>query len=310
MSTPDAPGIARWPFVAGDLLLLGAATALVLNGHRPLAPAETLAVAGLCAVGAWIMILPFLREHAAAVKLHEQAGLADTARQIGDLHTLSEHIRESTARWHTIQEGARQAAETATGAVDKVGEEARMFTEVLGRANDQEKQTLRLEVDKLRRGGTEHLQVLVHVLDHIHALYHAAARNGVSPLVTQLGQFRAACLDAVRRIGLTSYEARPGDTFDPNTHQTPEGRDPAPDSKIGTTIACGYTYQGQPVRRILVTLDAPVDSPSAAVEFAEVSAVIQGSEISAVSGLAGLAGLVEEDDDTVPELPLDGGTPV
>ena len=289
MSTPEVPRIARWPFVAGDLMLIAVAAGLVFLGNRPLQPHEVLSVAGLCAIGAWLMILPFLREHTAAVRLHEQAGLADTARQIGELQSLADHIREATSQWHTIQSGARQASETATEAVDRVSAEARAFTEVLGRANDQEKQALRLELEKLRRGGTEHLQVLVHVLDHVHALYQAAARNGATPLVTQLGQFRAACLDAVRRIGLASYEAKPGDAFDPNVHQTPEGREPVPESRIGATIACGYTFQGQPVRRILVTLQEPaaLDRPVGTVP-----------------------GMIEEEDDSVPELPLDGGTPV
>lgn len=247
----------RWPFVLADAVLLAAATALVLNGNRPLALHEVIAVAALCALGAWIMILPFLRDHAAAVKLQEQAGLADTARQIGDLQSVAAHIREATAQWQSIHEGARKASETATGAVERVGAEAKAFTDFLARTNDQEKQAMRLELEKLRRGGTEHLQVIVHVLDHVHALYQASARNGATPLTTQLGQFRGACLDAVRRIGLASYEAKPGDAFDANVHQTPEGREPAPGARITSTVACGYTYQGQPVRRILVTVESP-----------------------------------------------------
>ncbi|MCW5559059.1 MAG: hypothetical protein KIT22_14670 [Verrucomicrobiae bacterium] len=263
MSVPEPPRIPPLPFLIGDLVLIAAAAALVLLGHRPLETAEVLAVAALCAVGAWVMVLPFLRQHAAEVRLREQAGLADTARQIGDLQTVAESIREATARWQDIHDAARQAAETATDAADKVTAEARSFAEALGRANDQEKQAMRLEIEKLRRGGTEHLQVLVHVLDHIHALYQAAARHGNNPLTMQLGQFRGACLDAVRRIGLVSYEARPGDPFDPSAHQTPEGREPAEGARVASTIACGYSYQGQPVRRILVMLTDDVSGTPA-----------------------------------------------
>lgn len=293
MSTVEVPRIVRWPFVAGDLVLLAVAAGLVFHGSRPLQPHEVIAVASLCAAGAWIMVLPFLREHAAAVKLQEQAGLADTGRQIGELQSLAAHIREATAQWHTIQEGARQASETATDAVQRVGAEARAFTEVLGRANDQEKQAMRLELEKLRRGGTEHLQVMVHVLDHIHALYQAAARGGATPLVAQLGQFRSACLDAVRRIGLASYEARPGDVFDAAVHQTPEGRDPGSEARIVATIACGYTFQGQPIRRILVTVNSG--------ETGSLGSPIP-SELRGNDDATG--------DERTPELPLDGGTPV
>lgn len=267
MSEPESPRISPAPFLIGDALLIAGAVAVVLLGHRPLETPEVLAVAALCGLGAWMMVLPYLRQHAAEVRFLEQEGLAGTAQQIGELATLAESIREATARWQDIHEGARKAAETATGSVERVTAEARTFAEVLGRANDQEKQAMRLEIEKLRRGGTEHLQVLVHVLDHIHALYQAAARHGATPATTQLGQFRGACLDAVRRIGLVSYEARPGDPFDAATHQTPEGKEPAEGSRVTSTIACGYSYQGQPVRRILVTVgdggDARVSSENA-----------------------------------------------
>ncbi|MBN8247536.1 MAG: hypothetical protein J0L84_08840 [Verrucomicrobia bacterium] len=289
MSDPESPRISPAPFLIADGLLVGGAAALVLLGHRPLEGLEVLAVAALCALGAGVMILPYLREHAAEVRLREQAGLAGTAQQIGELETLAQSIREATARWQDIHDGARRAADSATGSVEKVTAEARSFAEVLGRANDQEKQAMRLEIEKLRRGGTEHLQVLVHVLDHIHALYQAAARHGNNPVTTQLGQFRGACLDAVRRIGLVSYEARPGDPFDPSSHQTPEGKEPAEGSRVAATIACGYSYQGQPVRRILVTV-GPTESGLPTSD--RTASVVR-----------------EASDDPALELPLDEGGP-
>jgi len=44
--------------------------------------------------------------------------------------------------------------------------------------NDSEKTTLRLEVEKLRRGELEWLQALVHILDHVFALHTAAMHSG------------------------------------------------------------------------------------------------------------------------------------
>ncbi|MBX3731582.1 MAG: nucleotide exchange factor GrpE [Verrucomicrobiae bacterium] len=261
MAAIAPPRLPRWPFVVGDLVLVTAAATVVLLGHRPLTPSHALVIAGLCAAGAWVMILPFLKEHAAAVRLQEQLGLADTARQIGELRSVADAVRDTTAQWQAIHDGTLQASRAAATTVEQVTKEARDLTEALGRANDQEKQALRLEAEKLRRGGTEHLQVLVHVLDHVHALFQAAARHGNTPLVTQLGQFRAACLDAVRRIGLVSYEAQSGEPFDPTAHQTPESREPGPGARIASTIACGYTYQGQALRRILVTVAEEETSP-------------------------------------------------
>jgi molecular chaperone GrpE (heat shock protein) len=107
-------------------------------------------------------------------------------------------------------------------------------------------------------------------------------RSGQQPLIQQLGQFRAACLDTVRRLGLVAHEARPGDEFDPRYHQTPDGKDPAPGAKIAGTIAAGYSYQSQPVRRILVaiqkdepTAPAPTGSESAPEPAAESSSALE-----------------------------------
>ena len=56
--------------------------------------------------------------------------------------------------------------------------EVRQFTEFMQKMNDSEKAALRLEVEKLRRGEGEWLQVLVRILDHVFALHAAAVRSG------------------------------------------------------------------------------------------------------------------------------------
>ncbi len=244
----------RWPFFLADALLVAFGGFVSLTATWPLSHWDLLAVVLCFIVGCWFGLLPFLREHTAAVKLWEQANLAAAAQQLGQVQDVANHIRQATAQWQSINEAAAKAAGTATAAVEKVTAEARAFTEFLGKANDQEKAALKLELDKLRRGGTEHVQVIVHMLDHIYALFQAARRSGVPSVVNQLGQFRGACTDAARRVGLATYEAQPGDSFDAQVHQTPDGQAPPAGTRIESTVACGYTYQGQPVRRILVSI--------------------------------------------------------
>lgn len=276
MPIPEAPKISKWPFLLGDALLVGAGAFILHTNPWPIPPIPLGLAVGCFVTGAWLAINPFVREHAAAVKLWEQANLAEAAQQIDQLATLANQIAGATGQWQSVQEVAGRTVASAGELATKMNQEARAFAEFIQRANDQEKQTLRLENEKLRRGEGDFLQVMVHLLDHIFALFGAAVRTGQQPLIQQLGQFRAACLDTVRRLGVVAHEARPGDEFDPRYHQTPDGKDPAPGTRIAGTIAAGYSYQSQPVRRILVaiqkdepTAPTPTEGESAPVPAAE-----------------------------------------
>src|SRR5262249_25442517 len=124
------------------------------------------------------------------------------------------------------------------------------------KANDSEKATLRLEIDKLRRMESEWLQVLVRMLDHVYALNLAAVRSGQPKLMEQLGNFQIACRDAARRVGLTPFAPNPSERFDAERHEVLDGNgQPAADSTISETIATGYTFQGRLLRPALVRLN-------------------------------------------------------
>ena len=64
-----------------------------------------------------------------------------------------------------------------------------------------EKAHLRLEVEKLRRGETERLQIIIHVLDHVFALFQAAEHSGHPDLIDQLGHFQKACRKPCAALG-------------------------------------------------------------------------------------------------------------
>jgi hypothetical protein len=57
------------------------------------------------------------------------------------------------------------------------------------------KNHLRLEIEKLRRGEGEWLQVMVRVLDHVQALHLAGQRSGQRNLIEQLTHFQNSCRD-------------------------------------------------------------------------------------------------------------------
>jgi molecular chaperone GrpE (heat shock protein) len=130
-------------------------------------------------------------------------------------------------------------------------------SEFLTRANDGEKATLRLEIEKLRRGEKDSLQVVIHLMDHCFALFQAAAASGQPQLIQQIGNYRNACIDATRRVGILPYEAQPGEPFDAERHEIADGSTPPTGATVGRTVAWGYTIQGEGIRRIQVALTAP-----------------------------------------------------
>jgi molecular chaperone GrpE (heat shock protein) len=254
MPIPEAPKLVKWPFLLGDALLVAFACFILKTASWPLSRWEIAAVAPCFGIGAWLAILPFLREHKAAVKLWEQTNLVEAAQQLDQLVTVANQISAATTHWQSVQDSAAKTVAASDELARRMAGETKGFAEFFQRAEAQEKAAMRLEIDKLRRGEGESLQVIVHLLDHVYALFLASVRTGQPQLTQQLGQFRAACLDTVRRLGVVAHEAMPGEDFDPKAHQTPDGQEPAAGSKVAGTIACGYTYQGQPVRRILVAV--------------------------------------------------------
>jgi hypothetical protein len=167
------------------------------------------------------------------------------------------------------------------------------------KASDSEKATLRLEVEKLRRGEGQWLQVLVNLLDHVFALYQAGSRSGQPNLEAQLGRFQEACRDVVRRVGLVPFEAQTDEPFDPAKHQLPDDDPPpAPDARVGQTLAAGYAFQGQLVRRSLVVVRpagsesgppqtaAQAQPPAAREEAASTAGVVQPTSANAPENAA------------------------
>jgi molecular chaperone GrpE (heat shock protein) len=265
MNDRTPPALNKWPFLIADLLLVGVAAFIVQQNPRPLAFPQTLLCVGLVALGAFFSILPFLLEYRAAVRLAEGDHLNETVAQIQNLEAVASHIKDATAQWQDIQAAAGNTARAAGEIAERMGVEVREFTEFLKKANDSEKAALRLEVEKLRRAEGDWLQILVRILDHVFALYQAAARSGQPELVQQLGHFQNACRDVARRIGLLPFAADADEVFDANRHKLPDSQTAPEGARVAETLATGFTFQGRLLRPALVKLKpagGTADAPS------------------------------------------------
>jgi molecular chaperone GrpE (heat shock protein) len=255
MSNQLEPKLSKWPFLTGDGLLLVTAWFLYSRSALPLGAWQIAFIVFCVAAGACLTIVPFVLEHRALVKLAEANSLTTVVAQVQKLETIGAEISNATGRWQFVQEAADKTAAGAKSLSEQMQAHLQGFTEFMQRANESEKATLRLEVEKLRRAEADWLQVLVRTLDHIHALHSAGVRSGQANVVEQLTQFQYACHDAARRVGLTPFAAEPSEPFDRQKHQVMGGNgEPPKDAIVAETLAAGYTFQGRLIRPALVRL--------------------------------------------------------
>ena len=274
------PTLPKWPFLVGDALLLGCAYFIYAQSVLPLGPRE-LSLGVVCiAGGAILAVIPFLLQYRGDWRLAESQGLTDAVAQIKNLEEVAANISGATSRWQFVQENADKTAAAAKALSDQMTIEVKAFSSLVQQSIDKEKETLRLEVEKLRRAESDWLQVVVRILDHVYALHQGALRSGQPNVADQIGRFQAACRDTVRRIGLTPFTGVPDELFTPEKHQVlKEAGEPGPEAKITETIATGFTYQGRLLRPALVRTDEPsAPRPSADVE------PTKPSEVESVAG--------------------------
>ena len=255
MNDRNAPTLSKWPFYLADAGLLALAFWVFVHYPHPLAPWAAGLMAA-CVIGAALIALwPIRTEYETAVRAFEADRLVTVTETLRDLKQVSQLIQQATGQWQGVQEHAGKTTQTAREIAERITSEARAFTEFMAKANDSEKSTLRLEVDKLRRGESQWLQVLVHLLDHVHALYQAGLRSGQPNLAAQLGAFQTACRDLVRKVGLVPIDAETDQPFDAAQHDVVDGQiQPEGPTQVAQVVATGYSFQGQVLRKPIVVV--------------------------------------------------------
>jgi molecular chaperone GrpE (heat shock protein) len=253
-----------WPFLVADAFFLGVGFFIFWQADRPLLWWEAGCLVLCAALGAGAFITPFLKRAANSTTLLQAQTLANTVEKIQKLDQLASQISNSTAQWQVVQDTSAKTVQTAKELSQSMAAEMADFTDFLQKANDTERTHLRLEADKLRRAETEWLQIVIRILDQVHALFQAAVQSGQPELSGQIGQFQNVCRDIPRRVGLTALTAQSGEPFDAKRHQLLKDAPSPENALIQDTLAPGYAYQGQLVRRVLVQLQEPPPVPPSA----------------------------------------------
>jgi molecular chaperone GrpE (heat shock protein) len=245
--------VPKWIFLIGDAGLMIFGYFFVLRSPAPIHHWEI--AAGCVAVGAILGVIPFILDYRAMGRALEVNALGAVAEKIQNLEKLAAQISSATKEWTNAQVQAEKTSTVAKEIADRMTEEIRLFSEFMEKMNDSGKATLRLEVEKLRRGELEWLQVLVNILDHIFALHAAAVRSGDAKFAAPITTFQNVCRDTARRLGLTPFAAEPNEPFDAERHQVAGSKETPPaGAVVAETIGSGYTFQGRLLRPALVRL--------------------------------------------------------
>lgn len=258
MSQSTAPRLQKWPFFVADIFLLGTAVWIVSQAAKPLSMWPLICAAVCVALGAWVCVTPFLKQYQADLQFAEAEKLATTVENLDNLRSFTNQISFATAQWQNIQENSTKTVNAAKQIADGIAADAKAFSEFMLKANDAEKAHLRLQIEKLRRGEGDWVQLVVHLLDQVYALHQAAVRSGQQNIIAQLTQFQQVCRELARRVGLVPVEAKIGDAYDAKAHALPDGHPtPAAGASVTQLLASGYTFQGRPVRNPLVVVKTP-----------------------------------------------------
>ena len=260
------PRLSKLPFLIGDVLLIAAAIYVALFGQF-LGQWQYVAIISALAFGAWLFAWPFVLEFRAATKIAEASALDDVTAKIQGLDKVTSSIASAILEWQHLQQSSTQFVTSAQHIAEQMTDEARRFGELMSKLHENEKNHLRLEVEKLRRAEGDWLGVTVRMLDHVHALHTAGVRSGQQNLIDQLGGFQNACRETARRLGVVPMLPETDVPFDVERHQLLEGAKPAPGAVVGDILAPGYTFQGQVIRLPVVavkeTKEAKAEKPKA-----------------------------------------------
>jgi molecular chaperone GrpE (heat shock protein) len=256
----------KWPFLLGDVVLLGLAYFLYLHVRMPPGRWEIFWFVLVVVLGAVLAVVPFLLEYRTAVKMVEIGAMTYAMPQAKNLEELAAQIGAATAQWQGVSEHSAGAVKAAQEIANRMSAEMTGFSEFMKKVNDGERANLRLELEKMRRAEGEWVQLVVRLLDHTYALYQAAVRSGQTNVIEQITQFQNACRDVTRRAGLIAFAPAANEPFDAKWHHSTDSQAVSmSDARVRDTIATGYTYQGKMVRPALVSLQNPPPAGSEAI---------------------------------------------
>lgn len=251
---PLPVSVPKWPFLMADIIFIGLGywISTLIQGEPQSWQIISILV---CAVlGAGFAVAPFYFEYRAEAKAVEIAQLTTVAKEIGKMEAVAQQIADASENWASVQSTSEQTAKLAEEIASGMAVTVKDHDEFMAKANTEELNTLKLEVNKLRRVEADWANTLVGVLDLVYRLEQSAQASGKEQFIQTVTQFQGQCREVARRVGLVAFEAEKGATYNPDEHALPEGEQAGDNASVTQTRLPGFRLQGKLVRKPLVAV--------------------------------------------------------
>ncbi len=251
---PLPVSVPKWPFLMADIIFIGLGywISTLIQGEPQSWQIISILV---CAVlGAGFAVAPFYFEYRAEAKAVEIAQLTTVAKEIGKMEAVAQQIADASESWASVQSTSEQTAKLAEEIASGMAATVKDHDEFMANANTEELNTLKLEVNKLRRVEADWANTLVGVLDLVYRLEQSAQASGKEQFIQTMTQFQGQCREVARRVGLVAFEAEKGAAFNPDEHALPEGEQAGDNASVTQTRLPGFRLQGKLVRKPLVAV--------------------------------------------------------
>lgn len=251
---PLPVSVPKWPFLMADIIFIGLGywISTLIQGEPQSWQIISILV---CAVlGAGFAVAPFYFEYRAEAKAVEIAQLTTVAKEIGKMEAVAQQIADASESWASVQSTSEQTAKLAEEIASGMAATVKDHDEFMANANTEELNTLKLEVNKLRRVEADWANTLVGVLDLVYRLEQSAHASGKEQFIQTMTQFQGQCREVARRVGLVAFEAEKGAAFNPDEHALPEGEQAGDNASVTQTRLPGFRLQGKLVRKPLVAV--------------------------------------------------------
>ena len=251
---PLPVSVPKWPFLMADIIFIGLGywISTLIQGEPQSWQIISILV---CAVlGAGFAVAPFYFEYRAEAKAVEIAQLTTVAKEIGKMEAVAQQIADASENWASVQSTSEQTAKLAEEIASGMAVTVKDHDEFMAKANTEELNTLKLEVNKLRRVEADWANTLVGVLDLVYRLEQSAQASGKEQFIQTVTQFQGQCREVARRVGLVAFEAEKDSAYNPDEHALPEGEQAGDNASVTQTRLPGFRLQGKLVRKPLVAV--------------------------------------------------------
>jgi hypothetical protein len=157
-SSDEAPKLNPWPFIIGDVALLGLAAFVSWQSKTPLAGTPLIVVAVCVALGAVLACIPFLLNYTRRQDLVLAERQSEIAALAQSTAASAEQLSIAAASLHTIADTAAKAVKHVEHLPARIQEKVAEFKTQLNEVAVTENESLAQEVNTLRAAETERLE--------------------------------------------------------------------------------------------------------------------------------------------------------